>query len=403
MKATLICLASVLGITACAVTPETDVAEDRVQFATSLFTGAEQYENFNRLHEIYPVGTLTPAAESLSFSQGAQMVLPPNFKFGGETKDMQAFLKDTDTSAILVLKDGNIVFEDYYLTGGKDVTWMSMSVAKSFVSALVGIAVAEADITSIADPITKYVPELAGSAYDGVSIKDVLQMSSGARWNEDYSDPDSDINRMGGILAVGGSLDDFTATLTSENAPGTVNHYNSADTQALGMLLKRATGRSITDYMTEKLWQPMGAESKAYWLLDDEGMELAFAGMNATARDYAKLGEMYRRGGRLNGKQIVPEEWVSASIKPDGAHVQPDDGGTVYDFGYGYQWWLPQSDEGEFSAIGVYNQFVYVNPKLGVTIVKLSANSSYGLSEKESDNQEVETLEALRAITHATK
>ncbi|MEO1656955.1 MAG: serine hydrolase domain-containing protein [Pseudomonadota bacterium] len=376
---------------------------DRAQTVASLFSGAEQYENFPRMHEMFPHATMPPADQPFQFSEGERITLPASYVYEGSTNSTEEFLADTDTSALLVVKDGAVVFEDYWLTGGRDVTWLSMSVAKSFVSALVGIAVEEGHISSIMEPVTAYVPGLAGSAYDGVAIKDILQMSSGASWNEDYSDPNSDINRFGRIFALGGSMDEFAATLTRENEPGTFNRYNSTDTQVLGMLLVATTGRSITDYMTEKLWQPMGAESPAHWLLDAEGMEMAFAGLNATARDYAKIGELYRLGGRLNGQQILSDDWVTASVTPDAPHLMPgkDNPATDYEVGYAYQWWVPEGEQGEFSAIGVYNQFVFVNPSAGVVIVKLSANSAYGTSDDESTSRELETFEMFRAIVES--
>ncbi len=378
---------------------------DRASTVATLFTGAEQYENFNRMDEMFPSSTLVPAPTPLQFPGGDPISLPDQFEYGDETISTETFLEETDTSALLVLKDGAIVYENYWLTGGRDVTWLSMSVAKSFVSALIGIAVAEGHIQSVEDSVTDYAPELAGSAYDGVRIKDVLQMSSGARWNEDYNDPESDINRFGRIFAIGGSLNEFAATLTQENEPGTFNRYNSTDTQVLGLVLVNATGRSIADYMTETLWHPMGAESEAHWLLDGDGMEMAFGGFNATARDYAKIGELYRLNGALNGQQIVPADWVAASVRPDGPHLEPgkDNPASDFELGYGYQWWIPEGGEGEFSAIGVYNQFVFVNPAQDLVIVKLSAFSDYGVSLEESSYREIETIEFFRAIADVAR
>lgn len=373
---------------------------NRTRTIASLFSGAEQIDNFPRMHEFFPSARMGPSPAPLQFGEGARMALPAQYTYLGETKDTRTFLEDTDTAALLVLQDGDIVFEEYWRTGGPEVTWLSMSVAKSFISALVGIAVEEGLIDTIEDPVTKYVPALAGSAYDGVRIKDVLQMSSGARWNEDYSDPNSDINKFGRIFALGGSLNEFAATLTRENDPGTFNRYNSTDTQVLGMLLTEVTGRTVTDYMIEKLWHPMGAESQAWWLLDSEDMEMVFGGLNATARDYAKIGELYRLGGYLNGQQIVPADWVANSVRPDAPHLQPgkDNPASDYEIGYGYQWWVPEGDEGAFSAIGVYNQFVFVNPTRGTVIVKLSANSDYGVTNEESSYRELETIELFREI-----
>jgi CubicO group peptidase (beta-lactamase class C family) len=205
------------------------------------------------------------------------------------------------------------------------------------------------------------------------------------------------------ILATGGSLDEFTSSLKNELMPGTFNRYNSTDTQVLGMLIREATGSSVTEYMQEMLWSPLGAENNAYWLLDSENMELVYAGLNATARDYAKLGELYRLEGNINGKQIVPSSWISASIKPDAPHLMPGDN-PLSDFpmGYGYQWWIPDNS-GDFSAIGVYNQFIYVSPKNNMVIVKLSANRVYGINDEVSKQSEFEAISFLKAVTNLNR
>ena len=371
----------------------------RLQVVGTLFTGAEQIQNFNRMHEMFPVNVLPPTPQSLQFESGVAVPLPTSFMYLGAEVQTSEFITRTDSGALLVLKDGKITFEQYWQTGGRDQTWLSMSVAKSFISALVGIAVDQGLIGDITEPVTDYVPELAGSAYDNVRIKDILQMSSGASWNEDYGDPESDINRFGRVFALGGSMNEFAATLVPELPPGTYNRYNSTDTQVLGMLLTKVTGRSVNDYMIEMLWHPMGAENVGYWLTDAEGMEMAFGGLNITARDYAKLGEMYRMGGAFNGQQIVPADWVQASITPDAPHLMPGDNPqSDWPIGYGQQWWIPEGDVGEFMAIGVYNQFIYVAPESNTVIVKLSANSAYGTPDDPDASSEFESLELFRAI-----
>ena len=370
----------------------------------ALFSGQPQYGNFCRFKDILPVSRMAASSTPHAFADGPVMSLPRAYHFEGKQRSTEAFLTDTDTAAVLVLKDGAVVHERYRLTGGRDVQWISWSVAKSFVSALIGIALTEGAIRSIDDAISDYISIEPGSAYDGVSIRNVLQMSSGARWNEDYADTTSDVHRLGATMAGAMSLDRFVATMVAESAPGTVCRYNSGDTQALGTLLVKATGRSLTNYMREKLVVPLGFESDAYWLVDSTGMEMAFAGLNVTARDFAKLGELYRSNGRWNGQQIVPESWVRASVRADAPHLQPGQpilADHPLQLGYGYQWWLPDGDRGEFSAIGIYNQFVYVDPSRGVTIVKLSANPAYGTSMDESTNREIENVAFLRAIAAA--
>jgi CubicO group peptidase (beta-lactamase class C family) len=372
----------------------------RAQVVGTLFTGVEQSHNFNRMHLMFPSAGLTPAISPRPFPVAEAIQLPDTFEYQGKSVITEEFLARTDTAAVLILQDGNIRFEQYWSTGGPDETWLSMSVAKSFISALVGIAIDQGHIRSIQDPVTDYAPELGGSAYDGVAIKDILQMSSGAAWNEDYGDPESDINRFGRIFALGGSMNEFAATLQGEFKPGTYNRYNSTDTQVLGMVLTNAVGRSINDYMTEMLWHPLGAENQGWWLTDSDGMEMAFGGLNATAKDYAKLGELYRLGGALDGRQIVPAAWVQASVTPDAAHLMPGDNpASDWPLGYGYQWWIPGGDKGEFMAVGVYNQFIYIAPESKTVIVKLSANSAYGTPDDAMASSEFETIEFFRAVT----
>lgn len=380
---------------------------ERANLVSTLFSGAEQLEAFPRFHKIFPVTEMPPSPNPRPFARAdVQVGLPERFIHKGQSFETLAFLELTDTAALLVLKDGVIIHEQYRATGGPDVQWLSMSVAKSFISALIGIAVKEGHIVSIEQPVTAYVPSLKGSAYEGVRIKDILQMSSGAAWDEDYNEPDSDINRFARIFALGGSMNQFAATLTRDTEPGTYNRYNSTDTQVLGMLLTEATKRTITDYMIEKLYHPMGAENIGYWLTDSENMEMAFAGLNLTARDYAKLGELYRNQGRLDGRQIVPAEWIAASVRADAPHLMPGENNPqsyYYPWGYGYQWWLPRADRSDYAAVGVYNQFIYVSPNSNMTIVKLSANSGYGAAPSGATDYELETIDLMRAITDANR
>lgn len=365
-----------------------------------LFSGEPQYERFSRMQMISPVSELKASQQPFQFSDGSRIDLPTTYTFDGRQGNLHSLLGATHTSALLVLKDGVVRYEQYWLTGGRNVQWVSMSVAKSFTSALVGIALSDGSIKSLQDPIDRYVPKLAGSAFEGVSIKDVLQMSSGARWNEDYSDPTAEIHGLTTALGPGGSSDEFVSRMVRQTTPGTVCVYSSGDTQALGMLIAGATGRSITHYMQETLYEPLGMESPGYWILDSMGREMAYGGVLMTARDFAKLGELYRNGGNWNGRQVVPPEYVAASVKADAPHLMPGgvEGALAADLGYGYQWWLPEGDRGDFTAMGVYNQFIYVDSSRGVVIVKLSANPAYGTSQSEEDNKDSENIAALQAI-----
>lgn len=366
-----------------------------------LFTGVPQHENFNRMAQLLPSMRMVPSGSPRPWKTGAQVSAPESFLWNGETKSFEEFFVETDTAALLMIEDGEIRYERYALTGGVDVPWISMSVAKSFVSTLVGIALEEGHIESLEQPISDYIKVRPGSAYDGVSIKDVLRMSSGARWNEDYSNPESDIFGLTAAMAGIGALEDFVANMVRESEPGTVCRYNSGETQALGLLVIKATGRTLSDYMHEKLVEPLGFEAPSYWLIDAVGIEQAYACLNATARDFARLGDLFLNGGKIDGRQIVSEQWVRDATHYDDpmrAPGVPVSAGEQIGLGYGYQWWIPAGDEGEFSAIGVYNQLVYVNPARRRVVVKLSANRAYGTAPDEATNRNEENVCFVRAL-----
>ena len=369
-----------------------------------LFSGQPMYDYFCRMAAISPSKAMPASSMPLDWTEGSPITLPRTYEFDGKQRSVEEFVKETDTAALLVLQAGRVRYERYESTCGRDVPWISMSVAKSFVSALIGIATGEGYIRDLAEPISRYITVEPGSAYDGVAIRDVLRMASGARWNEDYSDPQSDIFRLSSAFFGVGTFDEFIATAVRESAPGTVCRYNSADTQALATLLVRATGRTVADYMREKLIEPLGMTALSHWLVDGTGREAAYFGLNMTARDFAKFGELYRNGGVWQGRQLVPAEYVAASLQASTPHTQP---GKVWvsdhqwDLGYGYQWWLPEVDPGEFSAIGIYNQFVYVHPQTRAVMVKLSANRTYGTSTEERTNRDLENVAFLRGIARS--
>jgi CubicO group peptidase (beta-lactamase class C family) len=374
---------------------------NRLMFARGLFSGANQVEHFRSMRSIFPVTVVHKSAAPYVFPVGNALTLPKSFDYAAGREDTSNFLSSTDTTGLLILHDDKVVYEQYWLGNSAGTQWIAWSVSKSFTSALFGIAVHSGAIASIEDQVTKYVPELKGSAYDGTRIKDVLQMSSGASWNEDYSDPHSDINRFGRTFALGGSLDAFAATLTRQFPPGTFNRYNTMDSQVLGMILRRVTGKTETEYVQEKIWSPLGMESDAYWMTDDQGMEFAAGGLNATLRDLAKLGALYMHEGNWNGTQIVPAEWVHASVTPDAPYLMPGKRASSDSiWGYGFQWWVPDMS-GAFSAIGIFNQFVYVNPALHLVIAKTSANHRYGTTDNESSDREAEHFSFFKAIEQA--
>jgi len=296
-------------------------------------------ENFRSLYKQYPSLTVHRSGPVFELSE-APRTLPETYVYNGETKNIADWIERTDTTGLLLIKDGVIIFEKYYNGNEKSTRWISMSVAKSFVSFLIGVALEEGKIADLQDPVEMYAPNLKGSGYESVSLKNVLQMSSGIRFTEDYGDLESDIVRLVASFTTG-SINDFVGNLQNERKPGTFNKYVSADTQVLSMVLTGATKKSLKDFMEEKLWSRLGAEYDAEWLTDPTGTEMAFGGLNATLRDYARFGLLYLNTGKnFKGEQLVSTNWVKASVTPDAPHLMPgkDNPNSSWPMSYGYQW-----------------------------------------------------------------
>lgn len=367
-----------------------------LQATVTLFDEDTIVSNFINMADIFPTKKLVSGTEPFYFSK-SDVELPKAFRYKGNVLSTEEYLNRTATTSLVVLKGDNITYESYRLGTELDDKRVSWSVAKSFMSAMFGIAVHNGDIESINDSVTKYVPSLKGSGYDGVTIKNVLQMSSGVRFDENYDDFFSDINRMGRLLALGGSFDEFASSLSNERLQGEYLHYVSIDTHVLGMVLREATGETITDYFKKNLWSKIHPESDAYYITDETGEPMVLGGLNMISRDYLKFGKLYRDGGYWEGEQVVPENWVFDSTFPDLPHLVPGSrDNSDLDLGYGYQWWFPVGADSEFMAIGIYDQFIYVNRKENVVIVKTSANTHF--TENNYDSA-YETTEFFRAVT----
>jgi CubicO group peptidase (beta-lactamase class C family) len=363
-----------------------------------MFAGEDQTQHFRELASIFPCRVVRRAPKPHRFARGRPISLPETYSYDGRSCRTDALLESTETAGLLVIRGGELLFEQYWLGIARSTQWSLWSITKSWVSALIGIAVSDGAITSIDDPVIRYAPKLKGSAFDGATIKHVLQMSSGARWDEAYGEADSDIREAGRALALGGSRTDLAPLLRREFEPGTYHRYSSIDTHVLGMVLRRATHLTLSDYLRDKLWGPLGAESDAFWIVEGDGREWAAAGLNATLRDVAKLGVLYAQEGFWSGRQLLPKAWVHASRTADAPHLTPGyREQSASPFGYGYQWWLPDGS-GPFCAMGVYNQFVYVDPAREVVIAKLSANRRYAAGGDLENFREPEHFAFFRAI-----
>jgi CubicO group peptidase (beta-lactamase class C family) len=323
--------------------------------------------------------------------------LPSTFYFEDKDQDLNAALKHFKTDGLLIIKEGEVVYEEYFNGNSQTTRHISWSVAKSFLSSLVGIAVNDGLIDDINDPITKYLPDFKNTGYDGIKIKNILQMSSGVLFNEDYADPNSDINKFGVAVARGTSFRDFAKTLTKDKEQGTYNHYVSIDSQMLGLLLDKVTGMPLREYLQMHIWEKIGMEDEAYYLADNEDVDLALGGLNATLRDYAKFGLLYLNKGKWDNEQVVPEAWVDASHAMDLPHLQPGAGDDLSssDWGYGYQWWVPGFPNTDYTASGVYNQYIYVDPVTETVIAKISSNHRFTAEKEYSKAAHVAMFRAI--------
>ena len=323
--------------------------------------------------------------------------LPSTFYFEDKDQDLNAALKHFKTDGLLIIKEGEVVYEEYFNGNSQTTRHISWSVAKSFLSSLVGIAVNDGLIDDINDPITKYLPDFKNTGYDGIKIKNILQMSSGVLFNEDYADPNSDINKFGVAIARGTSFRDFAKTLTKDKEQGTYNHYVSIDSQMLGLLLDKVTGMPLREYLQMHIWEKIGMEDEAYYLADNEDVDLALGGLNATLRDYAKFGLLYLNKGKWDNEQVVPEAWVDASHAMDLPHLQPAAGDDLSssDWGYGYQWWVPGFPNTDYTASGVYNQYIYVDPVTETVIAKISSNHRFTAEKEYSKAAHVAMFRAI--------
>jgi CubicO group peptidase (beta-lactamase class C family) len=279
--------------------------------------------------------------------------------------DVDAYMKAQRTAGLVILQDGKVRMEKYGLDFTAQGKWTSFSVAKSFTSTMVGAAIKDGYIKSIDDKVSAYIPDLKGSAYDDVTIKQLLTMTSGVKWNEDYTDPKSDVALFNLHKAEKGM--DVTVSymrkLPREAPAGTKWVYKTGETNLIGVLVSSATKKMLSSYLSEKVWAPFGMEQDATWLLGSTGHEISGCCIQASTRDYARFGAFIMGGAKINGVGILPDDWLAPATSK-----QADIG--MAGKGYGYQWWT--YDDGSFAAQGIFGQGIFIDPKRNLVIASNS-------------------------------
>jgi CubicO group peptidase (beta-lactamase class C family) len=275
--------------------------------------------------------------------------------------DVDAYMQGQRSAALIILHDGQVRLERYGLDFGPDGRWTSFSVAKSITSTLVGAAVKDGHIRSMDDKVSDYIAEMKGSAYDDVSIRQLLTMTSGIDWNEDYGDPNSDVARFNNHQPEPGvdALVSYLRQLPRAEPAGTRWLYSTGETNLVGVLVMRATGKPLAEYLSEKIWVPAGMEQKATWILSKTGQEISGCCIQAATRDYARFGQFVLDGARVNGQSIVPEGWLTEATTARTGIGLPGRG-------YGYQWWT--YDDGTFAARGIFGQGIFIDPERRLVI-----------------------------------
>ncbi len=366
----------------------------------------EQPASFRNTDRLFATRTFKRGSTVFSLPAAAQPLVSVHYRFAGKELGITEYMTRNRVSGLLVLKDGEVQLERYGLGNTDKSRWTSFSVGKSVVSTLVGAAVNDGAITSIEDPVTRYLPQLRGSAYEGVSVRNLLQMSSGVKWNEDYRQRDSDIGTLLKCVAAkkAGCIIGFMSKLPRAAPPGTLFNYNSGETHLLGLVVSAATHKTLSDYLSEKIWSRYGMESDGYWALESPGgAEMAAGSLAMTLHDYGRFGEFIRTGGVAGGQHVLPASWIAEATQPraDSPQVgfgklEPGD-----PTGYGYLWWvLPHQapHSGAFQAEGIFGQYIYINPNAHTVVVIWSA-----WPEAWVDANDQETNAFLGGVVNALK
>jgi len=377
-RRTLLAGASALVASCTTSPPAEDIAPNVL--ATTPENQAATFRNGNRG---IPVRAIRRGAHVLALPAGPS-VEGLRYPHDGATRDVDAYMAANRTSGLILVKDGKIALERYAMGNDARSRWTSFSTAKSMTSLCAGAALHDGAIASLDDPCDRYLPVLKGSAYEGVTVRNILRMCSGVAWNEEYSATgDNDIAKLGAAMAQNraGALMDHMRTLPRAAEQGTKFNYSTGETYVLGAIVAAAVGKPMANYYSEKIWAPLGMEADGYWQLEStDGQEAAGYGGGSTLRDYARVGLFMLNDGVIGSTRVLPEGWRDLAGHPDCAataygHLEPN-----YPLGYGYQWWsfptgaaaIPNHD-GAFTAEGIFGQFIYVNPRERVVAAVWSA------------------------------
>jgi CubicO group peptidase (beta-lactamase class C family) len=352
-----------------------------------------QVNTFRHIDQVFPSTVVKHGGRVFPLPQAPTQIRDLTLSATGTQIHLSDYIRLNRVAGLMVLKNGQIALERYEFGNTPKTRWVSFSVVKSITSTLAACAIQDGLIGGLDDPVTKYLPQLRGSAYDGASLRNVLQMASGVRWNEAYTDPTSDRRKMLELQIAQrpGALLDFMAKLPRAAPPGSEWNYNTGETYVLGALVRSAVKRPLSQYLSEKIWAQFAMEEDATWWTESPGgLEFGGSGFAATLRDYARFGQFVLQAGTANGRQVVPKGWFPSAGQPKrvGGQLVP----------YGYMWW--SEPDGTFRAYGIFGQSVYVNPKHKIVVVIWSAQQRPTGSARVSDEAFFNPV--IQALEHSS-
>ena len=330
---------------------------------TILFWNTEEkLYGFKNMEKILPTRLIEKSDSPYPLTYELKDLDNLTYNYNGKKYTIADYIQTFKVAGLIVIRDGKILYESYDFGNNEKSRWVSFSVTKSVTSMLLGAAIKDKHISSVNDPIVTYLPQLRDSHYGDVTIEQVLHMSSGVNWNEDYSDPTSDVSLASALNSS--KLYDYLIELGASSDPGTKFNYNTAESNLIGDLVRSAVGKNLSRYLEQKIWKPFGMEFDAYWVLDyDYNLELGGCCINATLRDYARIGIFALNNGNLkNNINVLPDNWMKQSTTSS-----PN---LEY---YGYQWWLDGSDYSSFYADGIFGQFIWIDPASKTIVAMHSA------------------------------
>jgi CubicO group peptidase (beta-lactamase class C family) len=356
--------------------------------AVLTWTPAQQQWGYKHMELMNPSRVIKRGARVHALGKAAAQI-DPRFDADGRSYDTASYMAKFRVSGVLAIRDGKIILERYGLGRKPRDRWTSFSVAKSITSTLIGAAIKDGKIKSLDDPVTAYIPELSGSAYEGVSVRQLITMTSGVKWNENYKDPDSDVAKEGLTEMEPGvnPVVSYMRRLPREAAPGSKFSYKTGETDLAGIMLSNAVGEPLSQYLSEKIWKPYGMEQDGVWAEDLAGHERGGCCMSMTLRDYGRFGLFTLQQGKIDGTEVLPAGWMQDATT---AHVTEPR--------YGYFWWLTP---GGYEARGIFGQSLSIFPAEKLVIV---LNSAWPAATDQSIARiRAMYIEAIRSAASAVK